>query len=68
MTFEHQDCRASLSMNTFRHCEQSDAIHDFRLHGLPRFARSDANNTVLARNVVTRQSVCGIGPDSGGSQ
>ncbi|WP_422555007.1 hypothetical protein [Rhodoferax sp.] len=55
-------------MNTFRHCEQSDAIHDFRLHGLPRFARSDANNTVLARNVVTRQSVCGIGPDSGGSQ
>jgi len=24
-----------------RHCERSDAIHDFRLHGLPRFARND---------------------------
>jgi tRNA uridine 5-carboxymethylaminomethyl modification enzyme len=23
-----------------RHCEQSEAIHDFRLHGQPRFARS----------------------------
>ncbi|MFZ2123331.1 MAG: hypothetical protein WA012_13255 [Rhodoferax sp.] len=55
-------------MNTFRHCEQSDAIHDFRLHGLPRFARSDANNTVLARNVVTRQSAYGIGSDTAGSQ
>jgi hypothetical protein len=29
--------------------------------------RDDANNTVIARNVVTWQSVCGIGPDSGGS-
>ena len=27
--------------NTSRHCERSEAIHDFRLHGLPRFARSD---------------------------
>jgi hypothetical protein len=34
-------------------------------HG-PR-PRDDANNTVIARNVVTWQSVCGIGPDSGGS-
>ncbi len=24
-----------------RHCERSEAIHDFQLHGLPRFARSD---------------------------
>jgi hypothetical protein len=30
------------------------------LHGLPRFARSDANKTVLATNVVMRQSVCSI--------
>ncbi|MFZ2902455.1 MAG: hypothetical protein WA012_05920, partial [Rhodoferax sp.] len=45
-----------LSLNTLRHCEQSEAIHDFRLHGLPRYARSDANNTVIARNVVTWQS------------
>jgi hypothetical protein len=74
----HTDCHVTtfLSMNTFRHCEPfdglrtgcSEAIHDFRLHGLPRYARSDANNTVLAGNVVTRQSVCGIGPDTGGSQ
>jgi hypothetical protein len=34
-------------------------------HG-PR-PRDDANNTVIPRNVVTWQSVCGIGPDSGGS-
>ena len=33
-------------------------------HG-PR-PRDDANNTVIARNVVTWQSVCGIGPDTGG--
>ncbi|MFZ2124997.1 MAG: hypothetical protein WA012_07380 [Rhodoferax sp.] len=55
-------------MNTFRHCEQSEAIHDFRLHGLPRYARSDANNTVIARNVMTWQSVGGIGPDTIRSQ
>jgi hypothetical protein len=55
------DRHASLSMNTCRHCEQSEAIHDFRRHGLPRYARSDANKTVLARNVVTRQSMCGSG-------
>ncbi|MFZ2122327.1 hypothetical protein [Rhodoferax sp.] len=30
--------------------------------------RDDANNTVIARNVVTWQSVCGIGSDSVGSQ
>jgi hypothetical protein len=35
-------------------------------HGLR--PRDDANNTVIARNVVTWQSVCGIGPDTGGSQ
>jgi hypothetical protein len=35
-------------------------------HGLR--PRDDANNTVIARNVVTWQSVCGIGPDSGASQ
>ena len=48
--------------------ERSEAIQDFRLHGLPRYARSDANETVLARNVVTRQSVSGIRPDTAGSQ
>ncbi|MFZ2902070.1 MAG: hypothetical protein WA012_03860 [Rhodoferax sp.] len=61
-------------MNRSCHCEPfdglrigcSEAIHDFRLHGLPRFARSDANNTVIARNVVTWQSVCGIWPDAVG--
>ena len=25
-----------------RHCERSEAIHDVLLHGLPRYARSDA--------------------------
>ena len=34
---------ALLSMNTYRHCEQSEAIHDFRMHGLPRYARSDGD-------------------------
>jgi cholesterol transport system auxiliary component len=28
-------------MSRFRHCEQSEAIQDFRMHGLPRYARSD---------------------------
>ena len=46
-------------MNRFRHCERSEAIHDFRLHGLPRYARSDGNNTVIASNVVTRKSIYG---------
>jgi hypothetical protein len=39
--------------------------------GMDRYGlrpRDDANNTVIARNVVTWQSMCGIGPDSGGSQ
>jgi hypothetical protein len=35
-------------------------------HGLR--PRDDANNTVIARNVVTWQSVCGIGPGTVGSQ
>ena len=28
-------------LSTPRHCERSEAIHDFQPHGLPRFARSD---------------------------
>ena len=28
-------------MNTIRHCERSEAIHDPKLHRLPRYARSD---------------------------
>jgi hypothetical protein len=35
------DCGSELSMNTFRHCEQSDVIHVPGLRGLPRYARSD---------------------------
>ncbi|MFZ2123311.1 MAG: hypothetical protein WA012_15270 [Rhodoferax sp.] len=34
-------------------------------HGLR--PRDDANNTVIARNVVTWQSACGIGSDTAGS-
>jgi hypothetical protein len=47
---------------------QAVAIDDFQLHGLPRDARSDGNNLVIARNVVTRQSMCGIGRKSDNSQ
>jgi hypothetical protein len=36
---------------------QAVAIHDFQLHGLPRYARSDGNKLVIARNEVTRQSM-----------
>jgi hypothetical protein len=35
-------------MNTFvRHCERSAAIHEFKLHGLPRrFAPRNDNNLI----------------------
>jgi hypothetical protein len=46
--------------------KQSMTSEDMDRHGLR--PRDDANNTVIARNVVTWQSMCGIGPDSGGSQ
>jgi hypothetical protein len=45
--------------------KQSMTSEGMDRHGLR--PRDDANNTVIARNVVTWQSVCGIGPDSGGS-
>jgi len=44
--------------------KQSMTSEGMDRHGLR--PRDDANNTVIARNVVTWQSVCGIGPDSGG--
>ena len=31
-------------------------------------AKSSCDACMIARNVVTRQSVCGIGPDTAGSQ
>jgi len=58
MQSEFMDCHASLAMN-------SRVIVKVDRHGLR--PRDDANNTVIARNVVTWQSVCSIGPDSGGS-
>jgi hypothetical protein len=30
-----------------RHCERSVAIHEFKLHGLPRFARSDGDCFII---------------------
>jgi hypothetical protein len=36
---------------------QAVAIHEFQRHGLPRYARSDGNKLVIARNEVTRQSM-----------
>ena len=44
--------------------KQSMTSEDMDRHGLR--PRDDANNTVIARNVVTWQSVCSTGPDSGG--
>jgi hypothetical protein len=44
--------------------KQSMTSEGMDRHGLQ--PRDDANNTVIARNVVTWQSVCSIGPDSGG--
>jgi len=35
-----------------RHCERSETIHDFRMHGSPRYARDDGS-----------RSVCGSGPE-----
>jgi hypothetical protein len=45
--------------------KQSMTSEGMDRHGLR--PRDDANNTVIARNVVTWQSVCGIRPDTGGS-
>jgi hypothetical protein len=45
--------------------KQSMTSEGMDRHGLQ--PRDDANNTVIARNVVTWQSVCGIRPDAGGS-
>jgi hypothetical protein len=50
---------------------QAEARPSMTSEGMDRHGlrpRDDANNAVIARNVVTWQSVCGIGPDSGGSQ
>jgi hypothetical protein len=65
------DCHlaALLSMNRLviaNAVKQSMTSEGMDRHGLR--PRDDANNTVIARNVVTWQSVCGIGPDSGGAQ
>ncbi|MFZ2122196.1 MAG: hypothetical protein WA012_05675 [Rhodoferax sp.] len=46
--------------------KQSITSEGMDRHGLR--PRDDANNTVIARNVVTWQSVCGSGPDTAGSQ
>jgi hypothetical protein len=46
--------------------KQSMTSEGLDRHGLR--PRDDANNTVIARNVVTWQSMCGIGPDTGGSK
>jgi 2-keto-3-deoxy-L-rhamnonate aldolase RhmA len=46
-----------INSSASRHCEQSEAIHDFRVYGAPRFARDDGS-----------RSVCGIRPDTAGSQ
>jgi hypothetical protein len=46
--------------------KQSMTSEGMDRHGLR--PRDDANNTVIARSVATWQSMCGIGPDSGGSQ
>ena len=43
-----------IPMNQFRRCEQSEAIHDLRMHGSPRFARDDSS-----------WHISGIRPDSG---
>jgi hypothetical protein len=69
------DCRASLSMNSrvivkvaviANAVKQSMTSEGMDRHGLrPRDA---ANNTVIARNVVTWQSTCDIASDTAGSQ
>jgi hypothetical protein len=46
--------------------KQSMTSEDMDRHGLR--PRDDANNTVIARNVVTWQSVCGIASDTAGWQ
>jgi hypothetical protein len=46
--------------------KQSMTSEGLDRHGLR--PRDDANNTVIARNVVTWQSMCGSGPDTGGSK
>ena len=74
MQSEFMDCHASLAMNSrvivkvaviANAVKQSMTSEGMDRHGLR--PRDDANNTVIARNVVTWQSACGIGPDSGGS-
>jgi hypothetical protein len=70
MHWEVMDCRGAmhLSMNRLviaNAVKQSMTSEGMDRHGLR--PRDDANNTVIARNVVTWQSICGIGPDSGGS-
>src|SRR5659263_261207 len=49
----HCDCRIACAPlhEPIRHCERSEAIHDPRMHGSPRFARDDGSGLV-----------CGIGP------
>jgi hydrogenase maturation protein HypF len=37
-----------------RHCERSEAIHDFRSHGLPRYARSDEDPMLGAHDESER--------------
>jgi excinuclease ABC subunit A len=56
MTPEDMDCHVANAPfhEQPRHYERSEAIHDFRLHGLPRFARSDDTSVQGPRAVAGR--------------
>jgi hypothetical protein len=70
ITPDAMDCRVALRLFMNRFVIASAVKQSMTFEGMDRHGlrpRDDANNTVIARNVVTWQSACGIGPDSGGS-